>query len=292
MSAVLAPGMTVADARRDLAERFRRLGLDSPDLDARLIVGHALGLDHTALALAPKRILTRDEIDRIAGYAARRQRREPIARILGSQEFWGLRLRITPAVLVPRPDTETVVEAALAGTPRDRPLRIADLGTGSGAILLALLSELPHAFGIGTDRDARALAVARENAANLRLAQRAAFAASNYGAALAGRFDLVVSNPPYVRTAEIATLEPDVRLFDPRLALDGGADGLAAYRAIAADAPRLLAPGARLVVEVGLGQADEVIGLLAGAGLAIAIPPRRDLSGVPRAITAIYNPMD
>jgi len=287
---VLAPGMTVADARRDLAERFRRLGLDSPELDARLIVGHALGLDHTALALAPKRTLTRDEIDRIAGYAARRQGREPVARILGAQEFWGLRLRITPAVLVPRPDTETVVEAALAGTPTDRPLCIADLGTGSGAILLALLSELPRAHGIGTDRDARALAVARENAADLRLATRAAFVAGDYGAALAGPFDLVVSNPPYVRTAEIAALEPDVRQFDPRLALDGGADGLDAYRAIAADARRLLAPGARLVVEVGLDQAEEVTALFAGAGLATGIPPRRDLAGVPRAVTAVYNP--
>jgi release factor glutamine methyltransferase len=287
----LAAGTTVADARRDLAETFRRIGLDSSDLDARLIVGHALGLDHTALALAPQRILTGDEIDRIAGYAARRRACEPIARILGTQEFWGLPLRIGPAVLVPRPDTETVVEAALEGIATDRPLCIADLGTGSGAILLALLSELPHAHGIGTDRDPSALAVARANAANLQLADRAGLVASDYGAALARPFDLVVSNPPYVRTADIAALEPDVRQFDPRLALDGGADGLAAYRTIAADARRLLAPGARLVVEVGLGQAAEVAALFAEAGLATTIPPRRDLSGVPRAVTAICNPM-
>jgi len=287
---VLAPGMTVADARRDLAASFRSHGLDSPDLDARLLVGHALGLDHAALASGADRKLTADEIERIGAYAARRLGREPVARILGLREFWGLPLRITPAVLVPRPETETVVEAALAGTARDRALRIADLGTGSGAILLALLSELTDARGVGTDRDPAALAAAGLNAGSLGLRERAAFVACDFGAALAGPFDLVVSNPPYIRTAEIAALAPEVREFDPRLALDGGPDGLAAYRAIAADARRLLAPGGRLVVEVGWDQADAVVAAFAAAELDTGAPPRRDLAGVPRAVISVKNP--
>jgi len=287
---VLAPGMTVADARRDLAAGFRSHGLDSPDLDARLLVGHALGLDHAALASGADRKLTADEIERIGAYAARRRGREPVARILGLREFWGLPLRITPAVLVPRPETESVVEAALAGTARDRALRIADLGTGSGAILLALLSELMDARGVGTDRDSAALAAAGLNAGSLGLRERAAFVACDFGAALAGSFDLVVSNPPYIRTAEIAALAPEVREFDPRLALDGGPDGLAAYRAIAADARRLLAPGGRLVVEVGWDQADAVVAAFAAAELDTGTPPRRDLAGVPRAVIAVKNP--
>jgi len=191
---------------------------------------------------------------------------------------------------VPRPETETVVEAALAVVVRTSAARIADIGVGSGAILLALLSELPHALGIGTDRDAGALEVARRNAEHLGLAGRAAFAACDFGAALAGPCDLVVSNPPYVATTEIATLAPEVRDFDPRDALDGGSDGLAAYRAIAADAPRLLVPGGWLAVEVGIGQAAAVTALFARKGLEPSDPPRRDLSGVPRVVTARYNP--
>jgi release factor glutamine methyltransferase len=213
-----------------------------------------------------------------------------VARIIGHKEFWSLPLRITPAVLVPRPETETVVEAALAVVERGAAARIADIGVGSGAILLALLSELPNAMAVGTDRDAGALQIARHNAEDLGLAGRAAFVACDFGAALAGACDLVVSNPPYIATREIATLAPEVRDFDPRGALDGGSDGLTAYRAIAADAPRLLAPGGWLVVEVGIGQAEAVTALFAGIGLETPDPPRRDLAGVPRVVKARYNP--
>jgi release factor glutamine methyltransferase len=193
-------------------------------------------------------------------------------------------------VLVPRPETETVVETALArldaADARERPLQIVDLGTGSGAILLALLHELPQAFGVGTDCSVAAIETARENARRLGVAPRAAFVVCDFGAALGG-FDLVVANPPYIATAEIPTLAREVRDFDPMAALDGGADGLAAYRTIAADARRLLAPGGFLVLEVGAGQSDAVSALAGAAGLtAVAAIP--DLAGIPRVVSGRY----
>ena len=285
-AAVLAPAPTVAQARRAAADRLRERGFDTPDLDARLLVGHALGLDHAALVAQSVRRLTATEAESLDAMLARRLAHEPVARILGTREFWSLPLRITPDVLVPRPETETVVEAVLAVAERGRPLRIADLGVGSGAILLALLSELPAACGVGTDRDANVLGVARDNARRLGLASRAGFVACDFGAALAGGCDIVVSNPPYVRTPDIATLAPEVRDHDPRPALDGGPDGLAAYRAIAADAARLLAAGGWLAVEIGAGQGEAVSALLAGRGFAVADGPLRDLAGRPRVVMA------
>ena len=280
---------SIADARRAVAARFRDAGHDSPELDARVLVGHALGMDHTALVAAAEQPLAANAAADIARLAARRLAGEPVARIVGAKEFWGLSFIVTPAVLVPRPETETVVELALAlidqQGERTRALRIADLGTGSGAILLALLSELPSAGGIGTDIDAQALAVARRNAQALGLAARAAFLCGDYGSALQGPFDLVVSNPPYIARRDIAGLAPEVREHDPPHALDGGTDGLAAYRAIASDAPRLLGPSGRLVVEIGAGQRRDVERTLIQGGLAIdAVRP--DLSGMARAIAA------
>jgi release factor glutamine methyltransferase len=285
-AAVLAQALTVAQARRAATDRLRERDFDTPDLDARLLVGHALGLDHAALVAQSARRLAAAEAAAVDAIVARRLAHEPVARILGSREFWSLPLRVTPDVLVPRPETETVVEAVLAVAARDRPLLVADLGVGSGAILLALLRELPMAFGIGTDRSAGALGVARDNAQRLALADRAGFVACDFGAALDGVCDVVVSNPPYIPTPDIAALAADVRDYDPRAALDGGPDGLAAYRAIAADAARLLAPGGWLAVEIGVGQGDAVSGLLAAHGLAIAGAPRRDLAGCPRVVTA------
>jgi release factor glutamine methyltransferase len=282
--AVLAPSMTIAQARRAVADGLRGRGFETPDLDARLLVGHALGLDHTGLAVAAARTLTPAEAERLDAVLARRLAHEPVARIRGRKEFWSLAFAVTPDVLVPRPDTETVVEAALALVARDRTARIADLGTGSGAILLALLSDLPGAYGIGTDRSERALTVARCNADDLGLADRAAFVACHYADAIAGACDLVVANPPYIPSDDIAALSPEVRDYDPGLALDGGRDGLSAYRAIAADAERVLAPGGWLVVEVGIGQAETVAALLAQGGLAVPHEPRRDLAGRPRAV--------
>jgi release factor glutamine methyltransferase len=282
-------GASVAHARRAVAEQFRAAGLESPELDARVLIGHALGLDHTGLVAAASQQISDLTASQIERFAARRLAREPVARIVGMREFWGLRLAVTPDVLVPRPETETVVELALElldrTGPRTRPLRIADLGTGSGAILLALLSELPNAHAVGTDMDPRALTVARVNAARVGLAARATFVACDFGAALGGPFDLVVSNPPYIASAEIAMLAPEVREHDPRGALNGGADGLSAYRAIAADAPRLLGATGHLVVEIGAGQEGTVTALLEAEGLATAAT-RADLSSVMRSLAA------
>jgi release factor glutamine methyltransferase len=287
VTAKVDTGISIEAMRRQLALEFRRHGIDSPELDARLLVGHALDLDHAALAAQSRRVLARTETETIAALAQRRLTREPIARILGRKEFWGLQFQLNADTLLPRPETETVVEAALAligKRGKSRPLRIADLGTGSGALLLALLCELPAASGVGTDISQGALRCARDNAAALGLADRAAFVGCDYGTALMGPLDLVVCNPPYVAEHEIAGLAPEVRNFDPHRALDGGPDGLAGYRAVAADAPRLLAPDGAIVVELGLGQSPAASAIFAAAGLAPQ-PPRHDLPGIPRALT-------
>jgi release factor glutamine methyltransferase len=285
VSVDLDPVVSVVGARRALASAFRAAGLETPELDARLLVGHALGLDHADLAAQSDRIVGGEETARIRAFAARRMAREPVARILGRKEFWSLSFMVTPAVLVPRPETETLVEAALAllGAEPGRCLRIADLGTGSGALLLALLHELRGAEGVGTDVSPAALDLARENAKRLGLARRATFLACDFGAALRGDFDLVVSNPPYIAQGEWPRLAPEVRNHDPRLALDGGPDGLAAYRRIAADARQLLAPRAHIIVELGAGMADPVAAIFAAEGLAIRAA-RPDLNAVQRAL--------
>jgi release factor glutamine methyltransferase len=286
MAEKLSPGLSVTQARRLLVGLLREDGIESADLDARLLIEAALAIDHAALASQSDRILSMAEAHAISVFATRRLDREPVARILGRKEFWSLPFRLSPETLVPRPETETVVEAALAAVHdrRNDALRIADLGTGSGAILLALLHELPHAFGIGTDRSAGALATARANAIALGLSPRTAFATCDYSSALGGSFDLIVSNPPYIETGDIDRLQMDVRGHDPRLALDGGPDGLTAYRAIAADARRLLAAGGILVVELGFGQLAAVSDVMANAGLAPKGPVRADIAGIPRAL--------
>jgi release factor glutamine methyltransferase len=216
-------------------------------------------------------------------------KREPVSRILGEKEFWSLSLRVTPDVLVPRPETETLVEAALDQIDRlgarAEKLKILDIGTGTGALLLALLSELPQAFGVATDISGPAIAVARGNAERHKLAGRCVHVICNVADAIGGRFDLIVSNPPYIARAAIAALDPEVRDFDPKLALDGGADGLDTYRAIAIATPGLLRPGGRLIVELGIGQDASVRALTASAGLQLETV-KADLAGIPRALVA------
>jgi release factor glutamine methyltransferase len=290
----LKAGATVAEAQRLMAAAFDLAGIDSSKTDARALLGAALRLSRAQLLAQSDRILEAREIAAASALAARRIKREPVSRILGRKEFWSLALDVSPDVLVPRPDTETVVEAALefivAGALRLEKVRILDIGTGSGALLLALLQELPHASGAGTDISAAALDVARGNAERLGLASRCSFVACNIADGLKGQFDLIVSNPPYIARGAIASLDPEVRDYDPRLALDGGTDGLDAYRSIAAAAPALLAPGGRLIVELGIGQADAVGTLFEGAGLVVR-SIRDDLAGIPRALVGSLRPL-
>jgi release factor glutamine methyltransferase len=289
----LKDGASVDEALRLLAQTFKNAGIEAPQVDARALLGHALRLSRTQLIAQGERVLEAREIAAISSLAARRLKREPVARILGRKEFWSLTLSVTPDVLVPRPETETVVEAALDAIRRDgkktEGLRILDIGTGSGALLLALLSELPNATGTGTDISEAALDAARANAERCGLKDRCIFVACDIAQGVQGPFDLVVSNPPYVARGDIATLAPEVRDYDPQLALDGGNDGLDAYRAIAREALRLLAASGRLIVELGAGQEAAVRALFTKAGFT-AFAVRPDLAGIARALTARKAP--
>jgi release factor glutamine methyltransferase len=287
-------GQTLANARRALGAQLQSSGIDEAELDARILLGAATGLDLTGLVTQAARLLTAAEASQLAHYVERRIAGEPVARILGAKEFWGLPFALSDATLVPRPDTETVVELALELF-REQPKlahrpRIADIGTGSGAILLALLHEIPDAFGVGTDLSLTALRTAKANAAALGLGGRAGFVACSYAAALSGPFDLIVSNPPYIRSADIATLSREVRDHDPHLALDGGRDGFDAYRALIPQAARLLVPGGALIVEAGQGQAAGIATFMAAAALSVDRPPKADLAGVLRAVAARKMP--
>jgi release factor glutamine methyltransferase len=285
--------LTVEQARRDAAKRLTAASGNATELDARLLVGHALGLDLTGMIMAANRILTPGETAQLDALIVRRLAGEPVARIVGHKEFWGLSLSLSPATLVPRPDTETVVELALQmlrDSVASRAPRIADLGTGTGAILLALLSELPEATGVGTDISGEAVETATANALSLGLAARASFIRCDYASALTGPFDLIVSNPPYISSGDIAGLAVEVRDHDPWAALDGGPDGLAAYRALIPQAARILAPGAALVVEAGQGQAAQIEALMTAAGLVPHRAPKADLAGIPRAVGARKMP--
>lgn len=271
---------------RILRDRFRSAGLDTPELDARLLVALALDLSPDRLPFLGREAVSPAVRARADAFARRRLDGEPVGRIRGEREFWSLPFRLSPATLEPRADTETLVATALAlvaGRAPGRPLRLADIGTGSGAILVALLHELPEAIGTGIDISAEAVETARENAFSAGVAGRALFAVGNYLDALAPGVDLLVSNPPYIPSAEIATLAREVRAHDPLRALDGGPDGLDAYREILAAAPAVLAPDGILLLEIGAGQEDDIARLAETAGLPV-IGHHRDLAGHVRVL--------
>ena len=275
---------TLGGALQAAAGRLKAAGVEQPRREARLLVALSAGVAPEIVIGWPERALPDDAVVRLAALVARRCAGEPFSRMTGTREFWSMPFRLGSDTLDPRPDTETLVEAVLEAVPdRRRPLRILDLGTGSGCILLALLKEYPTALGVGLDVAAGACAVAAANAAALGLAPRAAFAVSDWAAAVGGRFDVVVSNPPYIPADEIAALDVAVRQFDPHRALAGGADGLSAYRAILADLPRLLSPGGVAVFEVGAGQARDVRELCRDAALA-DVGSKRDLAGIERCV--------
>ena len=279
-----SPVVSRSRAHAALAERFRSAGLESGALDARVLVCAACDIDHLALIRDPD-VPLGEAAATLATYAARRLAREPVSRILGAREFWGLRFAISPDVLDPRPDTEGLVGATIdaLGGRRAAPLRLLDLGTGSGAILAALLQELPGAFGIGLDRSPAACRIAAANLDALGFGARAAVLCGSWSEALTGAFDAIVANPPYIASREIAGLDVDVRDHDPREALDGGTDGLDAYRALLPGLCARLAPGGVAAVECGWDQGDAVAALFREAGLA-AVMVYRDLAGHQRVV--------
>lgn len=275
---------TLVSLWSDIRKRLEAAGVDSPVLDARMLIEKGANVRRLDIVTDPRREMSQAQVEAVEALALRRLGREPISHIIGRKGFWTLELAVTPDVLTPRPDTELLVEAALEYLAPDKPARVLDLGVGSGAILLAVLNERPLAQGVGVDVSDAALNVARANGAALGLSQRIDWRAGDWGAGLDGPFDLIVSNPPYIASAEIETLAPEVAKFEPRLALDGGIDGLDAYRALLPQIRVLLAPGGRFALEVGKGQAQAVWALADAAGLQ-PLDVRADLGGVERVVT-------
>ena len=277
---------TVAEAIHAGARQLTAAGIDNPRLEARLLLAHAIGQSSEELI---RDLVARNVPPIFKTLIARRVAREPLALILGWREFWSLRFQVSGSTLIPRPDSETLVEAALALNPDvQAPLRVLDLGTGTGCLLLAFLHERPSAFGIGVDLSAEAARLARQNARDLGFADRCAFLCGDWAGSIDGRFDLVLCNPPYVATPELAALMPDVALYAPRGALDGGECGLTAYRAIIATLARLLVPSGAAVLELGAGQCEVVASIAGGAGFRVA--SCLDLSGTPRALILHPSP--
>lgn len=285
------PPLTRAQAIATVADCLEAAGIGEAQDDARALLRAAAGLTRLELALAPRAPLSQEEARALSRYAARRAAREPVSRIIGERGFWTLDLAVAPDVLDPRPDTETLVETALrlVAERRDAALSILDLGAGSGAIVCALLSELSAARAVAVDLSAQACAATAANLARCGLAGRASVVRGRWAQALQARFDLVVSNPPYVRTGDIEGLEPEVRLHDPALALDGGADGLDCYREIIGDLPRLLAEDAVVLFEVGFDQAASVAALLGAQDFNIE-RVTRDAGGHERVVAARFSP--
>ncbi|MDX2142295.1 MAG: peptide chain release factor N(5)-glutamine methyltransferase [Rhodospirillaceae bacterium] len=277
---------SVRQAVAETSAALQRANVDNPRLDARILLAHVLGADTNATFLRGDTILSVPQEAALAHVVKRRAAREPVSRIVGRREFWGLPFALSPHTLDPRPDTEVLVSAVLEHrglVASDKP-RILDLGTGSGCILLALLKEWPQAVGVGLDVSFPALVTARKNAANLALAERSAFVCANWTAALAGPFDVLVSNPPYLSQDDLSHLQPEVR-FDPHAALDGGSDGLDVYRAVIPGLTELCAPESLIAFEVGQGQASSVAAMLESAGFRV-VEIRSDLASIPRCVVA------
>lgn len=288
-----ASTMTLGFRARETARRLAAANIEAADLEARLLLSLATGLPAGTAVIEPNREIDDAACARLDALLARRLLGEPIARLAGQQEFYGRPFLLGPETLVPRADSETIIDAALDFARRigtgPQALRILDLGTGSGCLLLTLLAEIPDAIGVGVDRSLAALRVAAENAKRLGVGDRTLFVAGHWHAPLRGPFDIVVANPPYVRSGELATLAPEVRCHDPRLALDGGADGLECYRDIVVGLAPLVPSGA-VLFEVGRGQAADVESILVRVGLAGPsryVTIRHDLSGVQRCVAVM-----
>ncbi len=284
--------LTLLAAWQGAKARLEAARLTAPVIDARLLVEAAAGVTRADIVGDPYRLLTPEQETTLADYLHRRESREPVSHILGRKGFWKIMLSVTPDVLTPRPDTETILDAVLPAFPEAMAFSVLDLGVGSGAIILAILSERSAAKGLGIDVSSEALAVARENAANLGLADRLALLRGDWTAGLGDDgFDLVVSNPPYIATQVIETLEPEVRDHEPRLALDGGHDGLDHYRRLAPEILRVLKPGGMFAVEIGFDQKQAVESLFRAAG-ARGVRTLPDLSTLDRVVVGTKNPLE
>jgi release factor glutamine methyltransferase len=275
--------MTPAQLLRDGIARLNAAGIPGAPRDARLLLAHALGIGADRLGLALGDALPRDAADAFEFAIARRAAREPISHITGRRLFWGRAFHVSADVLDPRPETETLIAACLEAPFQ----RVLDLGTGSGAIVLTLLAERPEARGLGVDLSEPALRIAQKNARALEIEDRVDLARSDWFDEVSGRFDLIISNPPYVSEEELAGLAPEVRLFEPRMALTPGGDGLDAYRILTANAPRFLTPSGRLVMEIGPTQGADVAGMMAKAGFE-AVDIRRDLDTRDRVVLGVW----
>jgi release factor glutamine methyltransferase len=286
MSAVHESGKTYGNLRREAVARLKEAKVESAEADARLLFMHAAGIDAAKLITLDSDAAQESFVVSYQGVIDRRVLGEPVARIVGEKEFWSLRFTLGVETLVPRPETEIIVEAALAEiADRQGASKILDLGTGTGAILAALLIELPNATGVAIDKSETALRVARGNFRNLSLDRRVSYIAGDWASAIDGTFDLIVSNPPYIASKELALLSPEVRDHDPRLALEGGTDGLDAYRVIVNQLGERLAPTGIAVLELGQGQEEAVSALVRASGnVEVAGPARKDLAGIPRAL--------
>jgi release factor glutamine methyltransferase len=277
--------ITAGTLYRNAVAVLREAGAESPALDVRVLLAHALGVDGGELIALSDKSVSIDVRVKFKTLLKRRVNGEPVARILGTKEFWSREFSLSPGTLVPRPETETLVDAALEAKPdKNAALRMLDLGTGSGILIAALLLEYPKAFGVGVERDAEAAGTARSNLAVLGIAHRARIVCGDWASAIATHFDLVVSNPPYIASGDIGRLPVEVRLHDPLQALDGGRDGLESYREIILELPRLLAPDGVAILELGAGQEPAVADLARHAQLTVNGPARCDLSGHPRAL--------
>ena len=284
MGEFIASRLSLGQAHTAAARLLREARIAAPELDARLLLCHAAGLTHEAYVAGINDALAPDAAARFGAYVARRLAGEPVSRIVGIREFYGRPFRIDASTLDPRPDTETLIESALALAGGEQPLKLLDLGTGTGCILVTLLAELPRATGIGIDKSLAALDVAGSNAESLGVGDRARFMAGDWLEADQETFDLVVANPPYLSAADMAGLSNEVGAHDPRDALFGGVDGLSAYRRIVPRLGKVLRPGGIVLFEIAHTQVEAVSGFLAEAGLVLEQGPWRDLAGRPRVV--------
>ncbi len=276
----------LADVLNDATQALSIADSDTPRLDARLLIAHALGMQPNELIVATHIEISDEQLDCIRSLILRRREGEPVSRIIGRREFWSLPLMVTPDTLDPRPDSETLVEVSLKIRQEALPRNILDAGTGTGCLLISLLTEWSEAYGIGLDISERALQVAGGNAARLGVRDRCKFVCSNWLTPITGKFDLIVSNPPYIGQSEFGTLSRSVRDYDPQIALLAGEDGLDAYRALIPQCYAGLAPGGHLVVEIGMGQSAAVGAVVSAAGFG-TVQTHKDLSGIDRCLSAV-----